>query len=73
MKTRTALKSLLVLLAAALFVLVATLAWMRFAPRRVPAGQPPLATLEAGSLSAFRDAFNARDEQVRVLVMLSPT
>ncbi|MGH9868040.1 MAG: hypothetical protein ACREAA_07755 [Candidatus Polarisedimenticolia bacterium] len=73
MRIRTALKSLLVLFAAALILLAATLAWMRFAPRRVPEGQPPLATLEAGSLPAFRDAFNARSEQVRVLAMLSPT
>jgi hypothetical protein len=73
LKVRTAIKALLVIFAAAFFVSAAVFAWMRFAPRRVPAGQPPLAILEAGSLAAFRDAFNAQSEQVRVLVMLSPT
>jgi len=73
-RVRKAFKSFLVLLAAVILVSVAAFAWVRFAPRRVPAGQSPLAVLdEAGSLAAFRDAFNAGSEQVRVLVMLSPT
>jgi len=52
---------------------VGALLWLRYAPRRVPQGQPPLATLSPGSLPAFRDVFNASEGQVRVLVLLSPT
>jgi hypothetical protein len=51
----------------------AVLAWVRWSPRHVPPGQPPLATLRAESLQAFRDTFNASRGQVRVLVLLSPT
>jgi hypothetical protein len=47
--------------------------WMKLAPRRVPPGQPPLLTLNADSLWAVREAFNASRDEVRVLAMLSPT
>jgi hypothetical protein len=68
-----AFRSLLILLIAAVVVSVAAFAWLKLAPRRVPPGQPPLATLGSGSLPMFRDAFNAADGEVRVLAMLSPT
>jgi hypothetical protein len=60
---------------AAVFVVAVAIAygWLRWAPRQVPAGQPPLATLAADSVSAVRDAFNAGDAEVRILAMLSPT
>jgi hypothetical protein len=60
---------------AVLTVLVAAAAigWVKLAPRHVPPGQPPLLTLDDGSLSAFRDAFNASEGEVRVLAMFSPT
>ena len=67
------LKAILVLVAAAIVIGVAALAWLVFAPRSVPPGQPPLATLDAGSLAAFKAAFNAADGEVRILAMLSPT
>lgn len=70
---RSALRSILILLAAAVVVCAAAFAWMKLAPRRVPAGQPPLSTLDSGSVPAFRDAFNASEGEVRVLAMLSPT
>jgi len=70
---RTILKLILALVSAALLVAVGVFAWAKLAPRRVPAGQPPLTLLDAASLLAFRDAFNAPGDQVRVLVMLSPT
>lgn len=54
-------------------VLLASYAWLRFAPRRVPEGQPPLVTVEPGQLETVRDAFNASRGEVRVLAMLSPT
>jgi hypothetical protein len=67
------LKTILALVAAAVVIGGALFAWLEFAPRRVPSGQPPLATLSADSLPAFIDAFNAEDGDVRVLAMLSPT
>lgn len=41
--------------------------------QRAPAGQPPLAMLDAGSMSALRADFNAAADQIRVIVLLSPT
>jgi len=70
---RTALKSILVFLAVIVVITVAAFAWLKLAPRRVPMGQPLLATLHAGSLPAFRDAFNAGEGEIRVLALLSPT
>ena len=51
----------------------AVLAWIKLAPRRVPAGQAALARVEVDSLPAIRDAFNAAEGEVRILAMLSPT
>ena len=59
--------------AAAATLVVGTLLWLEYAPRSVPEGQPPLATLSADSLPAFRSAFNAGHGSARVLVLLSPT
>lgn len=50
-----------------------SVAWLLLAPRRVPAGQPDLAALDATTLDAFHAAFDDRAGSVRVLVMLSPT
>ena len=52
---------------------IAAGAWLRFAPRRVPTGQPPLATLTQESLPDFRAAFNGSIGDVRIIAMLSPT
>ena len=38
-----------------------------------PAGQPPLATLEAGSLESFRTQFNSSASGTRMILLLSPT
>ena len=69
----TTLKTILVLVITVVVICAGVFAWLKFAPRRVPPGQPPLATLGAGSLSVFKDTFNAADGEVRVLAMLSPT
>ncbi len=53
--------------------LVTFVGWMALAPRNVPVGQPALGRLHSADLPAFRDAFNASPEAVRVLVLLSPT
>jgi hypothetical protein len=70
---RTVLKVGASVVVAVLVVCLTVFAWMTFAPRRVPPGQPPLSTLNASSLRAFREGFNASDGDVRVLALLSPT
>jgi hypothetical protein len=47
--------------------------WLKHSPRRTPAGQPALSRLDAATLPAFRDAFNAHADETRVIVLLSPT
>lgn len=61
----------------AALVIVAALiggyAWWQFGTRYVPAGQPPLATLDASSLATLRDDFNRAAGETRIIVLLSPT
>ena len=38
-----------------------------------PAGQQPLARLDASNVSSLKDAFNASANSVRLLVLVSPT
>jgi hypothetical protein len=40
---------------------------------QTPSGQPPLARLTPGNISQVQTAFNAAKDDVRVLVLLSPT
>jgi hypothetical protein len=40
---------------------------------QVPAGQPPLQRLTAQNVTEINGAFNAARDDVRVLVLLSPT
>jgi hypothetical protein len=40
---------------------------------RVPARQPPLTHIDAGSLTQFQERFNAAQDETRVLLLLSPT
>jgi hypothetical protein len=51
----------------------AGLLWLKHAPRRTPASQPPLARLDAVPFEFLRVAFNAHHEEARILVLLSPT
>ena len=73
MKIKSALKIVLVLATIMAAVCLAVFTWIKLAPRRVPDGQPPLATIGPDSLPSFRAAFNAGQGEVRVLAMLSPT
>ena len=73
MSQTSAVRRILFLLAGIVVLCLAAFAWMRWAPRRVPQGQPPLATLGENSLPAFREVFNANEGQVRIVAMLSPT
>jgi predicted negative regulator of RcsB-dependent stress response len=67
LKTRSLV--IVVLLAA----LLGAFGWYRWSERQVPAGQAPLATLGAASLDTLRTEFNAHADQVRIVVLLSPT
>jgi hypothetical protein len=58
---------------AVVVALVAALAWWQLGARVVPAGQPPLATLDTASVAALREDFNRAAGDVRVIVLLSPT
>lgn len=45
----------------------------QFGTHNVPAGQPPLANLDAGSLDLLRADFNRAAGEARIIVLLSPT
>jgi hypothetical protein len=48
-------------------------AWVRLATHDTPLGQPPLATLDTGSLATLKADFNRAVGEARVIVLLSPT
>jgi hypothetical protein len=63
----------LVFFAVLLAAIAAAFVWYLRGERRVPAGQPPLAVLDAASFETLRADFNAHADQVRIVVLLSPT
>ena len=71
------LKPILLTLTTAILLIAATavfgFVWLTNAPRRTPPGQPALSHLATATFPAFRDAFNALDQETRVIVLLSPT
>lgn len=73
MTIRGARRAALLVVAAAAVAGLAAVGWMKSAPRHVPAGQPPLARIGADSLASFRNTFNARAGEIRIVAMLSPT
>ena len=59
---------------AALVVFVSlSFGWHYYGGSRVPAGQPALISLNAQNLDGLRAAFNAASDDVRVVLLLSPT
>jgi hypothetical protein len=44
-----------------------------YAGHQTPAGQPPLAELKSDNFTSIETAFNAAKNDVRLLVLLSPT
>ncbi|HXN45412.1 MAG TPA: hypothetical protein VN893_02155 [Bryobacteraceae bacterium] len=44
-----------------------------YAGHQAPPGQPPLATLTPRNFTSLETAFNAAKDDVRVLLLLSPT
>jgi hypothetical protein len=56
-----------------LLLTAASVAWYRFAPGEVPAGQPPLVTIDAKALEGLRADFNRYENDTKLVVLLSPT
>ena len=54
-------------------VLAAALAWYWLSPGEAPAGQSALVTMDVTALESLRADFNAAKNQVRLIVLLSPT
>jgi hypothetical protein len=67
------LKAAAVAVAGVVVVVAGGYAYLRYAPRRTPEGQPPLAVLQEGDLKPFEDAFNAATDSTRIVALLSPT
>jgi hypothetical protein len=64
---RSSIVILLAVIAAAVF------GQRQFGTHIAPKGQPALVHLDAGSLEALRADFNATQDSVRLIVLLSPT
>ncbi len=67
------MKKRLIIAAGVVFLLAAAVGWHLWGPSRVPAGQPPLTTLDNTNLTILQDASNEASSHVRVIVLLSPT
>ena len=48
-------------------------AYLRYAPRGTPSGQPELASLTPENFGTLKERFNAESGKTRVLAILSPT
>jgi hypothetical protein len=66
MKRRSILGALVVV------VLVAALVYF-YGGSQVPPGQPPLESVTSQNVAEVRNGFNAAKDDVRVLLLLSPT
>jgi hypothetical protein len=62
-----------IILGVAVLLLLGVAGWYQFAGQRVPAGQVPMTALSAASLEPLKDEFNRASDQIRVLLLLSPT
>jgi hypothetical protein len=56
-----------------LLAIIVGIAIYLYAGSAAPAGQPPLARLDASNFSELRSAFNESKDTVRVVTLLSPT
>jgi hypothetical protein len=54
-------------------IAAAVLGQRQFGTHHAPAGQPPLVHLDAGAFDSLRTDFNAAQDSVRLIVLLSPT
>lgn len=67
------LKAAAVAIVGAVLLAGGAFAYLRYAPRRTPEGQPPLAVLQEGDPRPFEAAFDAATDSTRVVALLSPT
>lgn len=67
------MKRFLTILAVLAPVVLLALGWYFYSGAKVPAGQPPLASLTSANFDQFRTAFNAASGEVRIVLLLSPT
>jgi hypothetical protein len=67
------MKKALIILGVLLAVIAGLAVWQAHRPRRTPAGQVPLESLNPQNLSDFRKAFNNSPSSVRLVLLLSPT
>ncbi|HKE26563.1 MAG TPA: hypothetical protein VKB88_29615 [Bryobacteraceae bacterium] len=56
-----------------LLAIIVGIVFYLYADSAAPAGQPPLARLDASNFSELSNAFNEAKDTVRVVAMLSPT
>ena len=66
-------RKVVLLLAVIVALVLVSGAYLLYAPRSVPEGQPALVHLAAGNLGTLREDFNAAAAGTRLLVLLSPT
>lgn len=64
---RSSIAGLVVIIAAAV------LGYQQFGTHEAPKGQPALVHLDVASLERLRTDFNAAQDSVRLIVLLSPT
>jgi hypothetical protein len=67
------MKRMLWVITAVLITLLLGAAFLAYAPRTVPPGQPPLVYLNPQNFDDLRKQFNDAATSPRVLLMLSPT
>lgn len=67
------MKKLLSILAPLAFIGLLTLGWHFYGGKRVPAAQRPLVFLTSSNFDQLRATFNASSDDVRIVLLLSPT
>ena len=70
---RSRAKVALTIVAVGILVAGSSGAYLRYAPRRTPAGQPDLQVLAKDDVAPFAAAFDAASDSIRVVALLSPT
>jgi len=67
------MKNRLAIVAALVVVGLLGLAWYLYRGERVPSGQPALLSVSAANFDMLRASFNAASDDVRIVLLLSPT
>jgi len=66
-------RTMTIVFAVAVVVVLAVIARYHFAGHEVPAGQAPLAELTSESLGSLKADFNRSADGLRIVLLLSPT